>query len=67
MTPNPTPVYRTRSLFLLGEEQRRLFELVQQELSRHHQVTHDTRALLLLADKLKPEFTRPWKSATLGV
>jgi hypothetical protein len=67
MTPPPVPVYRTRSLFLLGEEQRRLFELIQEKLSTHHEVTRDTRALLNLADKLKPEFTRPWKSATLGV
>jgi hypothetical protein len=45
MTPPPVPVYRTRSLFLLGEEQRRLFELVQEELSTHHEVTRETRAL----------------------
>jgi hypothetical protein len=65
MTPPPVPVYRTRSLFLLGEEQRRLFELVQQELSRHHEVTFETQALFNLAEKLKPEWTQPFPPARL--
>lgn len=64
LTPrDPTPYYRTRSLFLLGEEQRRLFELVQKELSRHPAATFETQALLNLADKLKPEWTPAVKPA----